>query len=207
MATSLDVVNQALLLLGEGLITQGQLDTPDDDTSRSASLMLRLSIPSVIRDIKPNFARAYEELALAPDPGPFSPDFMSLYELPDDCLRVIRVMLGDPMSALSGRGLPVLTRWRVLGRFLGADETPVFVEYIKEVTDTDLWDPLSSDALAAFMAWKLALPLTESTTKFTQMSGLYEELKRQAETADDREGFRDQIRESGTLSISRHGAL
>jgi len=203
MATALEVANQALLLLGEGLITQGQLETPDDDTSRAVGGMLDLSRKAVLRDMKPGCARRYAELTLAPDPPPFVPDFSFLYELPEDYLRVLALFYGEENALLAGSGLPLLTRYRITGGFIGADEDMVSCEYIYDAPITAL-DSLASEALAAYLAWKLAFTLTESTTKQQSMASLYGEMKRQAESADRSEGYKNQIRDGGTLAASRH---
>lgn len=206
MATTLEVVNQALLLLGEGLVTQPQLDAPDDDASRTMVGMFDISRMAVLRDTKPGCARRYEELAPVDDvTAEAVADFAFAFELPSDLIRLISLFYGDRDTLLPGSGLPVLTRYRRVGALVGADELPVIAEYITDLP-VEEFDSLTAEVLSAYIAWKAAWPLTASRAKQQAMLDLYAEMKRQSESADRSEGYRNQIRDDGILTQVRHSA-
>jgi len=192
MATDLAIVNQALSLLGEGLLTAGQLTTPDDTRSRLVANTLEFTRKAVLRDTTPSCANAYAELVESVAiPIPAHPDHLFIYDLPADCLRVIMVLGTDAAGLVAssvGLTQPVVQRWKIVhARKLVCDEQPVSIQYIKDI-DFDDFDDLLDECASAHLAMKLAIPLTESTTKLKLMSDLYVAAKEAAMGSDENEG-------------------
>lgn len=205
MSTELEIANEALSLLGECLITAGQLTTPDDKRSRLIFAFLSISRRAVLRDLAPNCARAYADLTTAGVQA--HPDHGYAYALPSDCLRVLTVLSGtsSSLSTLSV-GRPVVSRWRVLsGLEIALDEAEASIEFVKNVATT-AYDGLTDEALAAYMAAKMALPLTESTRKRDEMDKLYASAKFLAMGGDEQEGDRDRFSDAERLQSARFGA-
>ena len=71
------------------------------------------------------------------------------HSLPQDCLRVLGV---------SSRS------WTLRGRSIYSPEPSLRVLYIADVEDTSLFEPLFIEAFALRLAWKLCIPLINSTT-------------------------------------------
>jgi len=205
MATEIAIVNQALLLLGEGLLTAGQLVTPDNKASRTVTAMFQLSLAAVLRDATPASATTYSPmLTETANPQPTHPDHLYLFDLPADCLRVVRVLIYD--SAAQYQGAAVVRRWKVIrGSRIACDDEQISVEYIHRIPTTE-FDALLDECLAAHLAWKLAIPLTESTSKALAMRDLYIGLKEQATGADESEGYTEQFRSSSRMEYIRHGS-
>lgn len=207
MATPLEVVNQALLLLGEGLVSSL---TEDSVPARTVNHLLPFSRKAVLRDLMPGCARVFVEPDETPDPQPLHPDHLYLYDLPSDLLRVVRVLSGNG-AILEGRGAPVIQRWRIMaGDPLGGpprlacDEAGIAIEYVAD-RQVETLDALTTEALAAYLAMKMAVPLTESTTKQGAMAELYEALKGQALGANEQEVPPDRFGDISRLTLARHG--
>jgi hypothetical protein len=200
VATKLELVNKALSLLGEGLLTSGQLTTPDDDTSRTVSAVYEMARKAVLRDCRPNCARQYAALVVAL-PAPVNVDFVEAFDLPADCLRALQVLaIVDGAEVVPGIGAPVVTRWRVMnGRHLLADETAVALEYVADIPETD-FDPLTDEAMAYYLAWQLAVPLTESRATANDMRDQYLLAKDVAMGSDEQEGFIDRFDQASRLT-------
>ena len=204
MATELEIANGALSLLGEGLITSGQLATPDDKKSRLIATFLTLSRKAFLRDCAPNCARAYADLTSAGVQE--HPDHAYTWVLPADNLRVLTVFAGLSSSSSDfAQGRPVITRWRILnGAEIALDEAEASIEYVRNAATTT-FDPLADDALIAYLAWRMALSLTESTTKRSQMEENYAVAKALLKGSDEQEGDRDTFRDASRLQTARHG--
>lgn len=71
------------------------------------------------------------------------------HSLPTDCLRVLGV---------SSRC------WTLRGRAVYTPDPQIRLLYIADVEDTALFEPLFTEALALRLAWKLCIPLINSTT-------------------------------------------
>lgn len=204
MSTQLEIVNKALSLLGEGLLTSGQLTTPDDPKSRVVFATLPGAKSAVLRGTSPQCARAYASLVLAL-PEPINPDFLYAFALPSDCLRVIRVLATDE-PVVEWYGAPVIRRWRIAGRNLLADLDTAAIEYTADI-DWTLFDPLLEDAMVHYLAWKLAGPLTDSSSGAIGFwKDLYDNAAALAQGIDEAEGQIDRVNSPSTLTSYRHGS-
>lgn len=187
MATDLAIVNKALSLLGEGLLTAGQLTTPDDDTSRAVSSIFEMARKAVLRDCRPQCARKYATLVVDGTP-PTNPDFLYVFDLPSDCLRLLTVFSAEAGSAvIEGVGAAVVTRWRITGRNLLTDVGTASCEYIYDAPTT-AFDPLTDEAFAYYLAWQLAIPLTESRVVASDMNEQYLIAQQRLQATDENEG-------------------
>ena len=204
MAAELDLVNKALSLLGEGLLTSGQLTTPDDDTSRTVVAILPTARKALLRDCKPNCARKYAALVLA-NPVPVNPDFLYAFNLPADCLLAVEVLSsGVGSTIIEFIGAPIVTRWRIMtGRYLLTDLDTVALEYVADVATTT-FDPLTDEAFAYYLAWQLALPLTESRVTEADMQEQYLTAQQRLMGADEGEGQVDRVDQATRLTSVRH---
>lgn len=223
MATELGIVNQALDLLAANTITALSDNVKQ---AKVMSRMLPFSREAVLRDVAPNFARRYIELtavdpANPPTPAPLRiPDFGYVFALPTDCLRAMWVKIPDSRT---GQGFPVVyhrgleyeNRFKVIGRWLGADIDPIELVYITKTTATDPqatdlyadWDPSTAEALSAHLAWKAAHPLTQSTRVRDDMKDTYMQMKEDAIATDGLEGVQDKFRTEQRLTGVRRSRM
>jgi hypothetical protein len=103
------------------------------------------------------------------------------YQLPTDCLRVLRV---EDRSAA----------WKVEGRQIVSNASaPLNILYTLQVTDPNAFDPLLIEAIAARLAADLAHPVTQSTTLIQVMWDLYRQKLIEARGVDGQEGTGDEL--------------
>ena len=105
------------------------------------------------------------------------------YELPADCLRVLRLPDADAETV-----------WKVERRVLLTDlGAPLSVQYVARIDDPGEMDPLLVAAIAARIALRLCRPLTQSGTLLEEMRRLFADRLRDARSADAQEGGGDRI--------------
>lgn len=91
------------------------------------------------------------------------------YEAPEDSLRVL------PLTD-TGEAHGVSIPWKLEGGLILTNyEGPRLVRYIGNLTDPDDWDSLFVEALAARLAMKIALPLTQKPSFVQAARNAYEE--------------------------------
>ena len=104
-------------------------------------------------------------------------EFAYAYQLPSDCLRVLRVYEAHASD-----------RWLVEGRTIVTDlSAPLRIEYIRQVTDPALLDPLLTSAIAARLAMDLATSLADNASLRQQMEREYKRVLREARGVDGQE--------------------
>lgn len=190
-ASAVDICNGALSLLGAERIIA--LEGTDSDNKRIlCALFYEQARDAVLTDFPWNFAvrRTTLTAALASsDPNYPVFDWAYGFNLPADpyCLRVLRTYGNEP--------------YEVNGRVLYCDSSSISIKFIARITAVSQYQPMAAQAIAAYLAMMLALPLTESTTKYTSMANLYESLKRRAEDTDTQEGTPDEIDSDELLTV------
>jgi hypothetical protein len=171
MASKVSMVNAALIKIGASPVTSlGE----DSEAARLGGARFDDVLDAVLRAYPWNsaFSRArLTALSEAPVSG-----FSFQHVLPADpyCLRVLTVEGG--------------CRFRVEGRRLLCDASPVDITYIRRVTDMNQLDGLCREAVAAYLAKELAYPLTGSSSLAERMSVEYERRLREAQRIDAVEG-------------------
>lgn len=162
MAADTDIVNVALTLLGESRIS-----SIDDDIkpAREAKAIFDICRDALLSGYNWSFAKARVQLSAMADAPEFGWDYQ--YQLPPDCVRIISIgeyyvgaadltdYRGSDTSAFTIEGKRILTN-------LGA---PLYLQYVKSVTDTGQFDASFTKTFAAQLAMDLAEALTQSDTK------------------------------------------
>lgn len=159
------ICNRALDMLGADPITALT------DTSKSARLCNRNYEPvrdAVLRAYPWNSAMARASLAASADTPEF--DYAYQYEAPADFLRMWRINEDDEG----------LVKWRLEGRKILTDQpAPLYIVYVKQITDPAEFDPLLADAISARLAAEIAYSLTGSASVKQEAENSY--LRRLAE--------------------------
>ena len=144
--TPLDICNLALSRLGESPIAA--LDANGSLASRLCYMHYHPVRREVLCANRWSFAIVRVTLRSAEEPQ--GDDTHQLrHSLPQDCLRVLGV------NARS---------WTLRGRAVYASSPEIRLQYIADVEDSALFDPLFTEALVLRLAWKLCIPLINSTT-------------------------------------------
>lgn len=179
MTSPVDVCNIALLRLGAKPIAAL---TDDSKQGRFCNRIYNPARKSELRAYAWNFARGRAALAANADAPAFG--FANAYPLPNDFLRLIPNITA--------------TDWQIEGKeILTDDGTPLQIEYIKDVTDANIFDDLFVDLLAARIARELAEPLTQSNAKIETAEAKYLRIKAEAKKLNSFENVaRDTPQES-----------
>ena len=170
MATSVvEIANLALTYLGAELVVSL------DDPHKSARL-LKQTWPTcrdaVLRAALWNCVT--REAVLPPTSAPAETGWSHASLLPADCLRVIRLLRDEPFV--------------VRQRMLMSHANPAIIQYIAAVEDVSVYDALLVQALAAYWAHALCLPLTQSNSLKEHMWEQYRLFVREARSVDAQEG-------------------
>lgn len=160
-----DVANMAL-----GILVEAPIDSLDDNTKASRLLNLHFETTRQAELIKQAWAFAIFRVELdADDDAPTGEIYDYAYAIPDDALRVLP--LTDTGEAQGSR-IPFKREGNlILTNYSG----PRLVRYIGNLTDPADWDPLFVEALAARLAMKIAMPLTNKTSVLQGAKVVYEE--------------------------------
>ena len=150
MSTDVDICNLALLDLG-----QPSISSIGDDTKagRAFSVAYEPTLQELLRDHPWNFAR--KRIVLAPDSAAPAFGWDNRFKLPSKCVRVLEVN-------------DALTKYKVEGRYLLVNDTAPEVIYVERVDESE-FDPLFASALAAVLAARLCIHITDNATAAQQL--------------------------------------
>jgi hypothetical protein len=184
VATSkVDICNSALIKVGAARISS--LDDNTKEGRLCKELYPRLC-DELVRSHPWNFATARVALAATVATPAYGFDYQ--HQLPNDCLRVMNINLdyGDETGKF--------VEWKIEGRMLLANDTPVKIKYLKDVSETpELFDAHFAEALALRIAVDLAYPMAQSTTLVELLSRRYQRMLADARTFDGQEGSSDRV--------------
>lgn len=170
MASEVDICNIALAEIGESsIISLGE----DSKAGRLCNLMYSDTRDAVLREHSWNFAIKRVELARLSTNPEF--EFDAQFELPSDCLRVIKT--DDD-----------LTPFRVEGSALLTNNSSVKIIYIAQITDPTMFDSLFTESLIKRMGAKLAFNLSDNNQLTQFMEQQYRDKVKQARAMDGQEG-------------------
>ena len=169
------ISNLALAKLGERPIAS------IEDEGRVAVLCstnLPIARDAVLEARPWTFAVARRSIAAAGDAPEWGPT--KRFPLDPTILRVLEVADGDAYE---------LSDWRLEGRYIVTDyEGPVKVRVVEQVEDPTLWTPGFVQAVAAYLAFLLAVPLTENRSLKADLWAEYQTLLKAAGAVDGVQG-------------------
>jgi hypothetical protein len=151
---------------------------------------------------------AIKRQALSQDSGTPNHEFAYRYQLPTDCLRVVRTsweaeFFGSGTAIYSyptGGYDHTFIPYRIENGYLLTDETAVSIEYVAQITDTTKFDDLFVDVLAQRLAAELCPAISDNTALTQRLWQIYAEKLREARTIDGMEGSpRDVLDTSGWI--------
>lgn len=179
MASPIDICNQALAHLGDRRITR-----LDDDAQISDAL---------VRYCAEFYAQARQEV-LAAQRWSFAKHAVGLSQrtdvmvigytyahgMPEDCLRLMRVVPGSQIKDAGGTVTEVIfrdskiDRFKIVGRNIWSDSSDLALEYIRDVDNPDDWTPHFRAAVARLLAMYLAGPVADNPDEVTKQKRIYE---------------------------------
>lgn len=160
-----DVANMSL-----GILVEAPIDSLDDNTKAGRLLNLHYETTRQSELMKNPWSFAIFRVELdADDTAPTSDEFRYGYGVPDDALRVLPL---TDTGESSGLRIPFKQEG---GLILTNYSGPRLVRYIGNLTDPADWDPLFVEALAARLAMKIAMPLTNKPSVLQGAQVVYNE--------------------------------
>jgi hypothetical protein len=182
-----DVVNEALGQLGKDFITD--LDDDTDPTAVKAKQYFGSLFRTMLRGHDWNFA--HERVALAVSATAPVSGFTFAYPLPGDCFHVRRVNGTDHPNY----------QWKLEGRSIVTNLTPVVIEYTRWIDDPNLWDGEFHQAFVTRLATRYAPAFHVDTAKASDLYKLYQMEIADAKASDAQEGSQDQMTAPDYLDI------
>lgn len=174
MASDVEIVNNALVKLGEATLLSLSDDSPAGRIAQRTFFDIR---DALLREFPWNFATTRTTLAAEVTPPAWG--FSRSYPVPADFLRLLEI--DNPQNfpfQLEG------------GKILTDLSSPISIRYVKRVEEADAMDVAFREALAARLAAEWAEALSQTTTLTDQMQALYTRKLAQARAADGQEDDR-----------------
>ena len=181
MASVVDICNRALNLIGQSTIADLTEVTP---VAQKLNLMWPNLRDSVLRSHPWNCAA--ERVTLARLGSTPAWGFSFEYQLPTDCLRVVKI---DPDANYS-----------VEGRKLRCDQEELDLLYVKRLEDSTQYDSELAEAFSFQLAAELSFSETGSTSLLDYLQTRAIEKLADARSADAREGTPEDPRVSSWLN-------
>lgn len=187
MASVVDICNRALQKLGAKRISALTDETP---TARACALAYPIVRQSELRKYDWNFA--IERASLAADVPAPTWGRENSFTLPDDYIKLTNSYPEDMVSDNSTVGVSVaftaffngMKDWVIEGKkIVTNDSAPLYVRYIKDVTDTSQWDALFVDVMANALAYEICEEITQSNTKKDSIEKSYKNSIEEAKKA------------------------
>ena len=172
MASAVDVASKALALIGSEPITS--LDPPDNTVrAKTIALQYNDARDATLRAHPWNFA--IKRASLSADVAAPVWGYSQQFTLPNDNLRLLEVESSDRD----------LYPWRVEGGKVLSDLTaPINIRYVARIEDTELWDPLFIEAMAAHLGSLCAEKLTGLTSIVESTTALFQAKLSEARSKD-----------------------
>ncbi len=179
MTSAVSICSNALLQLGKSPLSSLE------DVSDAATICANIypeERRALLRDHPWNSATKRVILAPLVDVPAFG--FGAQFLLPSDFLRLVSV--GDWWRWYGGP-TPGCNGFRLEGRNILASGTQLPIEYVFDNDVEATWDAHLVDLMTVRMTWKLAYPITQSTSLAQSKEDSYERLARKARSIDSQE--------------------
>lgn len=180
MASIIDICNMALGMIGVGDITSLNDSSKESKACKLAWPIVR---DEILRSHPWNCATKRVSLTPLVDTPEFNWDYQ--YQLPSDCLRVIKV---NPES-----------QYQVEQRKVLSNEIDLQIEYIFRQEDPTAYDSALVSAFSYSLASKIAYQFNASTSQVDYLSTQAEDKLADARSADAREGTPEDPRPASWL--------
>lgn len=190
MASKLGIINAALGFLGEPPLTNL---TEGNKLVKVSEIYYDMSRDCALKAHPWNFAIKRAELTQDATAPVF--EFAYRYQLPTECLKVLYTD-DDILNRDSGDRWP----YKVEGRFLITDLSTVKIKYIARITEEGSYDPEFVIAFATYLAYMMAMSLTEHRNQANDLFVLFKQKVSDARFSESQEGTPDPPIEGGWLA-------
>lgn len=191
MATDISICSAALLQLGKAPIAS--FASPGD-TARLCANLYPGERDSILRENDWNCAIKRDILAPMGAAPAFG--FTAQFALPGDFLRMVSI--GDYLV-----GMPQCQAFKVEGRAVLASGTVLPIVYVYRASEAT-WDSKLVELMTARMLWKLAYPVTQSTSLRDELKAEYVSMAKSARAIDAQENPSPALSDDFTLITGRY---
>tara|TARA_Y100001937_G_C7100228_1_gene322138 strand:+ start:354 stop:935 length:582 start_codon:yes stop_codon:yes gene_type:complete len=188
MASIVDINNAALNQLGASTILSL---TEDSKNARICNARYTQIRDAVFRSHPWNCLQKRLELSSSTTKPAWGYSFQ--YDLPGDCLRLLRILDYD-------------SDHKVEGRSILSNNSSMKILYVSRVTDPNQYDELLRETLAAAIAADIAYAITSNNTTQQNMINLYQNKLRDARFVDSTEGY-NTTQEDGMTDVIDAGTF
>ena len=188
MASTVDICNGALNQLGATTILSLTEDSKNARLCNSRYTQVR---DAVFRSHPWNCLQKRVELAQSTTTPPWGYKFK--FDLPGDCLRLLRILDFD-------------SNYQVEGRSILSNNSSMKILYISRVTDPNQYDENLRETLSAALAADIAYAITSNNTTQQNMIALYQEKLKDARFVDSTEGY-NTTQENGMADVIDAGTF
>lgn len=185
-----EICNIALALVGEKQITNATL-SDDTEAERLCSLLYPNVRDKILRAHPWNFAEKRTQLAALTETPDF--EFNYYYQLPSDCLRLLRLFETDEQFRVEAE------------RRIATDASPCRIVYTAKVTDPAQFDSNFVSAVAYQLASELALVLSDNRGLQGDLRGAADDELRNAKMFDAQESYPYKRKNKNSWTTSRRG--
>ena len=191
MASVVDICNSALNLLGASTIS-----ALTDDT-KNARLCNQRYEPIRSRIFRSHpWNCLIKRVQLAKDSASPVIEYTNQYTLPSDCLRVLKIHNGVTDSIKSDM------EYRIEGRKIKTNEGTIYLVYVAENTDPNIYDVYLQEAISHQLAADIAYAVTNNATLANQYMQRADDRLKEARFIDATENSVSQI-EANEFTDSR----
>lgn len=180
MASQLDIVNEALGLLGEMPIDD--IDDTQDPKAVKAKAFWEITRDQLLERASWTFALCRAQLeqdATAPTYG-----FDYAYTIPSDCINIVDVTIYTDDMERDDRSR---ASYRVESGRILSNESTLYIKYVRRIEEPGRFSPLFASAMAGALAVKLGASMTKSAAVVQAMLQYSENVLRRAISMDIRQ--------------------
>ena len=188
MASVVDICNTALNQLGASTILTL---TEDSKNARLCNARYTQIRDAVFRSHPFNCLQKRVELSSSTTTPAWGYSFQ--YDLPGDCLRLLRILDYD-------------SDHKVEGRSILSNNSSMNILYISRITDPNQYDELLRETISAALAADIAYAITSNNTTQQNMIALYQDKLRDARFVDSTEGY-NTTQEDGMTDVIDAGTF
>lgn len=176
MASEIDVCNEALNLLGDDSITAL---TESTDAARMCNRFYASARDKVLGSHNWRCCSKRVQLAMLAETPAF--DYTYYFQIPSDCVKIIRTDLDDAGYV-----------WKREGNKIATDEGTVYLEYVQRITDPTKWPIWLKEAIVYCLQEKICVGIGHADLK-DKLKADYEEARVLAEFYDATEASQEEI--------------
>ena len=188
MASVVDICNKALNQLGASTILTLTEDSKNARLCNARYIQIR---DAVFRSHPFNCLQKRVELSSSTTTPAWGYSFQ--YDLPGDCLRLLRILDYD-------------SDHKVEGRSILSNNSSMKILYISRITDPNQYDELLRETISAALAADIAYAITSNNTTQQNMIALYQDKLRDARFVDSTEGY-NTTQEDGMTDVIDAGTF